>query len=61
MCSFFLFCTGTTQVVRVLMYQSQQNKDGIAEEAKKAIKDEGKVVADVAKHPEQALQKVAGK
>ena len=55
--SFFLFCNGATQTVRVLNYRSNLNKDGVGEEVLKAGAEEGQLIKGVAQHPEKAVER----
>lgn len=52
--NFLLFCVGTTQVTRVLMYQKSLKQDGMGEEVEKAAKQEEGVLEKVIKHPESS-------
>ncbi|KAI9722543.1 MAG: hypothetical protein M1828_004538 [Chrysothrix sp. TS-e1954] len=52
--NFFLFCVGTTQVSRVLAYQSAQKNESLGEEVKDAAKEQAGVVKGMVEDPKTA-------
>jgi mitochondrial pyruvate carrier 2 len=56
-----LFCVGTTQVSRVLMYQKSLKGDSVGSEAKKAIKQEGETLEKIVEEPSRVKEAVAAK
>ncbi|GAB7359963.1 hypothetical protein MBLNU230_g7488t1 [Neophaeotheca triangularis] len=56
--NFLLFCVGTTQVTRVLMWRKSQDNESLGEEIADVAKEQGKVLENVVEHPEKALNKV---
>lgn len=57
--NFFLFCVGTTQVTRVLLYQSKQANTEVGTQAKAEAQREGEIVKVVVKDPEGAVDVAA--
>ena len=47
--NFLLFCVGSTQVARILMWQSSQEGLSVGAEAVKAVKEEGKEIERLVK------------
>ncbi|KAF2098039.1 UPF0041 domain protein [Rhizodiscina lignyota] len=55
--NFFLFCVGSTQVTRILMYQQSLKGDSMGSEVKKAATEQAQVVEEAVKDPKGALEK----
>lgn len=55
--NFLLFCVGTTQVSRVLMWRKSQDGETLGEEIRDVAKDQAKVIEGVVEHPKNAFEK----
>lgn len=55
--NFFLFCVGSVQVSRILMYRQSLKDQPLTAEVKDAAKEQAKVAEAVVKDPKGALNK----
>ncbi|KAK5016902.1 hypothetical protein BJ546DRAFT_968695 [Cryomyces antarcticus] len=55
--NFLLFCVGATQISRIFLYHQSLKDSTLAEEAKKAAKEEGHIIEGMVKDPQGALKR----